>query len=51
MEALQTPPLVEKGEGAEATEVAEMVIVLKPLIPPDPLLLVEGGKKERSIFQ
>ena len=46
MEALQTPHLVGREEGAEATEVAEVVKVLMIIVLPGPLLLVEGRKKK-----
>ena len=49
MYALWTPH-VRKGEGAEATEVAEMVKARMVLIPPDLLLLVEGEGRRRMDF-
>ena len=47
---LVTPHLTRKGEGAEATEVAEVVKARMVPIPPDPLLLVEGEGKRRMDF-
>ena len=47
---LMTPPLIRKGEGAEVTEVAEVVKVQMVLIPPDPLLQVEGEGRKRMDF-
>ena len=49
MEALQTPHLVGKEEEAEAEE-AGVVKVLMVLILPDPLLLVEVGKRRKMDF-
>ena len=50
MWALWTPCLIGKGEGAEATEVAEVVTARMVLIPPNPLLLVEGEGRRRMDF-
>ena len=47
---MQTPPPVRKGEGAGATEVAEVVTARVGLIQPDPLLLVEGEERRRMDF-
>ena len=45
-----TPPLTRKGEGAGATEVAEVVKAQIALTPPDPLLLVEVEGKRKMDF-
>ena len=50
MQVWWTPPLARKGEGAEATEVAEVVKAWIVLILPDPLLLAEGEGKRRMDF-
>ena len=47
---LADPHLTRKGEGAEATDVAEVVKARIAPIPPDPLLLVEGEGKRRMDF-
>ena len=47
---LWTPPLARKGEGAKATEVAEVGKARIVPILPDPLLLVEGEGKRRMYF-
>ena len=44
------PSSCKKGEGARATEVAEVVKAQIALTLPDPLLLVEGEGKRKMDF-
>ena len=50
MQVQWTPPLIRKGEGAEETEVAEVVKARIALIPPSPPPPVEVEGKRKMDF-